>query len=31
VKKSDVPNLLPKLKSLGATDIVEYQLRKVLA
>lgn len=31
VKKSEVPNLLPKLKSLGATDILEYELRKVLA
>ncbi len=31
VKKSEVPNLLPKLKSLGATDILEYDLRKVMA
>ncbi|GMO14706.1 MAG: ATP phosphoribosyltransferase [Treponemataceae bacterium] len=31
VKKSDVPQLLPKLKMLGATDILEYELRKVLA
>ena len=31
VKKSEVPNLLPKLKSLGATDILEYELRKVLS
>jgi ATP phosphoribosyltransferase len=31
VKKSEVPNLLPKLKNLGATDILEYDLRKVLA
>ena len=31
VQKKDVPNLLPKLKSLGATDIVEYELRKVMA
>ena len=31
VKKSEVPNLLPKLKSLGATDILEYELRKVMA
>ena len=31
VKKSEVPNLLPKLKSLGATDILEYDLRKVLS
>ncbi len=30
VKKSEVPQLLPKLKALGATDILEYQLRKVL-
>jgi len=30
VKKSEVPNLLPKLHELGATDIVEYGLRKVL-
>lgn len=29
VKKSEVPNLLPKLQSLGATDILEYELRKV--
>ncbi len=29
VKKSEVPTLLPKLQSLGATDIVEYELRKV--
>ena len=27
VKKSEVPNLLPKLKSLGATDILEQQKR----
>lgn len=31
VKKSEVPVLLPKLKALGATDILEYDLRKVLA
>jgi ATP phosphoribosyltransferase len=31
VKKSEVPNLLPRLKELGATDILEYELRKVLA
>ncbi len=31
VKKSEVPLLLPKLKKLGATDILEYELRKVLA
>ena len=30
VKKSEVPILLPKLQSLGATDIVEYELRKVM-
>lgn len=30
VKKSEVPVLLPKLKSLGASDILEYQLRKVM-
>jgi ATP phosphoribosyltransferase len=30
VQKGDVPHLLPKLKELGATDIVEYELRKVL-
>lgn len=30
VKKSDVPTLLPKLQSLGASDIVEYELRKVM-
>ncbi|MBQ8678281.1 MAG: ATP phosphoribosyltransferase [Treponema sp.] len=30
VKKSEVPNLLPKLQSLGATDILEYALRKVV-
>ncbi|HZK20243.1 MAG TPA: ATP phosphoribosyltransferase [Treponemataceae bacterium] len=31
VKKSEVPVLLPKLKKLGATDILEYDLRKVLS
>lgn len=31
VKKSEVPKLLPRLKELGATDILEYDLRKVLA
>lgn len=31
VKKSEVPTLLPKLKELGATDILEYDLRKVLS
>ena len=30
VKKPEVPTLLPKLQSLGATDIVEYELRKVM-
>ncbi len=30
VKKSEVPTLLPLLHNLGATDIVEYGLRKVL-
>ena len=30
VKKSEVPTLLPKLPSLGATDILEYALRKVM-
>ena len=30
VKKSEVPVLLPKLHSLGATDILEYALRKVM-
>lgn len=30
VPKCDVPSLLPRLKSLGATDIVEYDLRKVV-
>lgn len=30
VRKSEVPTLLPKLQSLGATDIVEYELRKVM-
>lgn len=30
VKKSEVPNLLPKLQALGATDILEYALRKVM-
>ena len=31
VKKSEVPTLLPRLKELGATDILEYDLRKVLS
>ena len=30
VQKSEVPVLLPKLHALGATDIVEYELRKVM-
>jgi len=30
VKKNEVPDLIPKLKSLGALDIVEYDLRKVV-
>lgn len=30
VKKSEVPTLLPRLRELGATDILEYELRKVL-
>lgn len=30
VKKSEVPTLLPKLHALGATDILEYALRKVM-
>ena len=30
VKKSEVPTLLPKLRTLGATDILEYELRKVI-
>jgi ATP phosphoribosyltransferase len=29
VKKSEVPDLIPRLKKAGATDIVEYALRKV--
>lgn len=29
VDKSEVPQLLPKLKKLGASDILEYELRKV--
>ncbi|MBQ9238755.1 MAG: ATP phosphoribosyltransferase [Treponema sp.] len=31
VDKSAVPLLLPKLQKLGATDILEYELRKVIA
>jgi ATP phosphoribosyltransferase len=30
VKKHDVPDIIPKLKKLGALDIVEYDLRKVV-
>jgi ATP phosphoribosyltransferase len=30
VKKSDVPAIIPRLKKLGAVDIVEYDLRKVV-
>jgi len=30
VRKTDVPTLIPQLKKLGATDIVEYDLRKVV-
>lgn len=30
VKRSEVPELIPMLKKLGATDIVEYDLRKVV-
>lgn len=30
VQKSEVPTLLPKLHKLGATDILEYELRKVM-
>ena len=30
VKKSEVPVIIPRLKKLGATDIVEYDLRKVV-
>ncbi|MDR1507375.1 MAG: ATP phosphoribosyltransferase [Treponema sp.] len=30
VKKSEVPDLIPRLKKLGASDIVEYGLRKVV-
>ncbi|MDR2808925.1 MAG: ATP phosphoribosyltransferase [Spirochaetaceae bacterium] len=30
VKASEVPDLIPRLKKLGATDIVEYDLRKVV-
>ncbi|MDR0323797.1 MAG: ATP phosphoribosyltransferase [Treponema sp.] len=30
VKKHEVPDIIPKLKKLGALDIVEYDLRKVV-
>jgi ATP phosphoribosyltransferase len=30
VKKSEVPDLIPRLKKAGASDIVEYALRKVV-
>jgi ATP phosphoribosyltransferase len=30
VKKNEVPDVIPKLKKLGALDIVEYDLRKVV-
>ena len=30
VSKHDVPELIPKLKKIGALDIVEYDLRKVV-
>jgi ATP phosphoribosyltransferase len=30
VSRQEVPILIPKLKKLGATDIVEYELRKVV-
>jgi ATP phosphoribosyltransferase len=30
VKKGDIPDLIPRLKKLGAADIVEYDLRKVV-
>ncbi|MDR2518332.1 MAG: ATP phosphoribosyltransferase [Spirochaetaceae bacterium] len=30
VPKSEVPEMIPRLKTLGATDIVEYGLRKVV-
>ncbi|MCK4327626.1 MAG: ATP phosphoribosyltransferase [Candidatus Diapherotrites archaeon] len=31
VKKNDVPALIPKLKQAGATDILEFELRRVVA
>jgi ATP phosphoribosyltransferase len=30
VKKDEIPDLIPRLKKLGAADIVEYDLRKVV-
>jgi ATP phosphoribosyltransferase len=30
VKKNEVPDIIPRLKKLGAVDIVEYDLRKVV-
>ena len=30
VKKDGVPKLIPKLKELGATDILEYDFKKVI-
>ena len=30
VKKNEIPDLIPRLKKSGATDIVEYDLRKVV-
>jgi len=30
VKRDEVPNIIPRLKKAGATDIVEYDLRKVI-
>ncbi|GMO48107.1 MAG: hypothetical protein Ta2G_03680 [Termitinemataceae bacterium] len=30
VKKTEVPTLIPRLRSMGAQDIVEYDLRKVV-
>jgi ATP phosphoribosyltransferase len=30
VRKSEVPDIIPRLKKLGAVDIVEYDLRKVV-
>jgi ATP phosphoribosyltransferase len=30
VKKGEVPYLIPRLKKMGAADIVEYDLRKVV-